>query len=472
MISRRAFLRSSAGLGLGLAGSSRMRGASAQAADQTGSTGTGTPQPNTPIEHFVVLMQENHSFDNYFGTYPGADGIPPDVCMPVDPTDPSNTACVKPFRLGGRALDDPDHSNRTHERQYRGGRMDGFIWAHRVLGDETDLAMGYYDDRDMPFYWNVADQYVLFDRFFSSAKGGSVVNHMYWMTGVPGVVDLELDRIPDEGWGSIPTIFDRLEERGVSWKVYVQHYDPTITFRNRGRQGLSPQLVWVPLLSYPRFIDNPALFAKIAHIDSYFADLREGTLPQVAFVVPVGASEHPPGSIVNGARFVKRLINGLMRSNYWNRSAFMWSYDDWGGWYDHVPPPAVDDFGYGFRVPALLVSPYAKRGYIDHTTLDFTSFLKFIEENFDLEPLATRDAQANNFLDAFDFSQPPRPAEIISAARGDQGLIIPRRSAIYASYTAALALPGLVVGAALLNPNSMHRIRGALAGLRRGWAET
>ena len=152
-----------------------------------------------------------------------------------------------------------------------------------------------------------------------------------------------------------------------------------------------------------------------------------------------------------------------MRSEAWSSSAFMWTYDDWGGWYDHVPPPQVDAYGYGFRAPALLVSAYARRGYVDSTELDFTSFLKFIEENWDLEPLAERDARANNFLTAFDFSQPPRQPFLIPFARqAAQQLAEPRRVVIYAAYGGALVFAGLVLalarfGVGRLGRRSAHR---------------
>ncbi|MEA2512805.1 MAG: hypothetical protein QOJ59_2292 [Thermomicrobiales bacterium] len=408
------------------------------------------PKPSTPIEHFVVLMQENHSFDNYFGTYPRADGVSLDVCMPVDPTDPDNNECVRPFHIGGHETADLSHIHRTQQRQYRNGAMDGFVWAHRVLGENGDLAMGYYDDRDLSFYWNVADEYVLFDRFFSSAKGGSVANHMFWMTGQAGVESIDEDSIPPEGWGNIRTIFDLLEENGVSWKVYVQNYKPEVNFRTRGERGLKPQLIRLPLLSIPRFVDDPELSTKIVDVEQYYEDLRNDALPAVSFIVPVGASEQPPGSISAGQLFVKRLINALTLSSAWSTSAFMWTYDDWGGWYDHVPPPAVDQFGYGFRVPALLVSPYAKQGYVESTTLDFTSILKFIEENFHLQPLAERDAAATSIASAFDFTQPARPPSIVSSVRNETGLAIPWRAAIYGTYGMALLVPVLVIGAALL----------------------
>lgn len=408
------------------------------------------PQPKTPIKHFIVLMQENHTFDNYFGTYPGADGIPEGVCMPVDPSDAAGE-CIEPFHIGNRPIEDLDHSTATALNQYNGGKMDGFIWALRLRNQEGSLAMGYYDGRDLPYYWNLVDQYVLFDRFFSSAMGGSVWNHMYWVAAQPGS---EENRIPPEGYGDdVVTIFDRLEERGISWKFYIQNYDPTITFRTMGQGGQrAAQVVWCPLLNFPRFIDNPELFSHIVPLDEYFTDLQNGTLPSVAYIVPSGASEHPPGSIRAGQRFVKSLIQALMRSDAWYSSAFMVTYDDWGGWYDHVPPPQVDEYGYGFRVPAFLVSPYAKRGYIDHTELDFTSILKFIEENWGLEPLAERDARANSIINAFDFSQPPRPPVFIPEERvSDEQRSSPRRGVIYSAYGMGLVLAGSVIGWAALD---------------------
>ena len=125
-------------------------------------------KPNTPIEHFVVLMQENHTFDNYFGTYPGADGIPEGVCMPVDPTDPANTECVEPCHIGDRPSEDLDHSLPTFKLQYNEGKLDGFVYALYKRNQNGAMAMAYYDDRELPFYWNLADEYVLFDKFFTS----------------------------------------------------------------------------------------------------------------------------------------------------------------------------------------------------------------------------------------------------------------------------------------------------------------
>ena len=471
----------------------------------------------TPIKHFITLMQENHSFDNYFGTYPGANGIPKGLCMPVDPRaefqmggrkwhygdrakferfldtigrtygyedwasgnsddaarvfgdaryGEARGGCVEPFRIGNNPVQDLGHSQRVFTHQYARGRMDGFVYSiQRDIGRIDRNVMGYYDDRDIPYYWNLADEYVLFDRFFTSSSGGSVRNHMYWVSGAPG--NEESDTIPVGGFGDIPTIFDRLEEKGISWKFYVQNYDPGINFRTPGTGDRGSQLVWVPLLNYARFVDDPNLSRHIVDMDEYYRDLDNGTLPAVSYLVPSGSSEHPPGSIKAGERFVRTLHTALMRSSAWSSSAFSWTYDDWGGFYDHVRPPRVDRFGLGFRAPALLVSPYAKRGYVDSTTLDFTSYLKFIEENWGLEPLADRDRKASSIAGAFDFDQPPREPEIVPPVRHEPRPYEPRRWAIYLLYFLAVALTGTIIAlAAGLRVRLVRDQSARLAGLR------
>jgi phospholipase C len=409
------------------------------------------PETSTPIEHLVVLIQSNRTFDHYFGTYPGADGIPEDACMPFDPFDPRNPGCVEPFYTGDQSTQDLNHSPDTFRLQYNDGQMNGFIHALNLKGQDGTRSMGYYDARDLPYYWNLADEYVLFDRFFSSARGGSIWNRMFAIAGVPGN---SRNQIPAEGFGDIPTIFDRLHEKGISWKFYVQNYEPELTYRTRHeRPDDLEQVQWVPLLNFDRFLDDPELSSRIVDFEEYFVDLKNGTLPAVSYVVAMGATEHPPANPMVGQRFVKRAIQALMISDVWESSAFLATYDDWGGWYDHVPPPQVDDYGYGFRVPAMLISSYARRGYIDGTQLDFTSILKFIEENWGIEPLADRDARANSIAGAFDFSGPPRPPVYIQMERVDDQTANaePRRKVIYVVYGIGIAFGGFIIAMAWAN---------------------
>jgi phospholipase C len=433
---------------------------------------TAAPAPRTPIRHVVTVMQENHSFDNYFGTYPGADGVPDDACMPRDPA-ARKRGCVAPFHIGNRPVEDLSDTPQVAAAQLHGGAMDGFLSAiAQQRGREQPLVMGHYDQRELPFYWRLADEYVLFDRFFGSAAGGTLTNHMFWATGGPGDQTVR-ESVPVGGF-TTPTIFDRLEAKGVSWKFYVQDYDPAITFRSR-RGDRGSQVASVPLLNYARFVDDPELFSHIVPMDEFQQDLERGSLPAVSYVVPLGAREHPPGSLKLGQTTVGTMVNGLMRSRYWTSSAFLLTYDSSGGWYDHVRPPRIDRWGYGFRVPALLVSAYAKRGHVDHTTLDFTSILDFIERNWRLRPLAGRDRRAKSLMGAFAFDRGPRAAEILTGRRGARLPTDPATAPVYVSYGAAFAAAILIIGLAQLREAVVRRraprLRGASWRVRVGHRE-
>src|SRR5215213_2594559 len=161
-------------------------------------------QTTTPIEHVIYVMQQNHTFDNYFGTYPGVNGISSDVCMPVSLSDPENSECVAQFKVGDHPISDLSHSDSTFYFQYQNGKMNGFVDALKRVNQDGELSMGYFDGEDIPFYWNLADRFVLFDNYFSSAHTGSVMNRMFSISGQPGS---DKNRIPTNGFGDIPTIF-------------------------------------------------------------------------------------------------------------------------------------------------------------------------------------------------------------------------------------------------------------------------
>jgi phospholipase C len=426
------------------------------AAAPSAAAATGTA---TPIKHVVVLMQSGHSFDNYFGTYPGADGIPGGTCLPASTLKPKAHACLRPHHLEGAPTNDLDRGYGTWARQYDGGRMDGFVSAYRRLGLSGGTAMGYYDQRDIPFYWNVAGNYVLFDRFFSSAPVGVRLNRFWWVAG--RATPSGGEKIPAGGYGQIPTIFDRLTAAGVSWKMYVQNYDPHVTYRTTGSGNVSSQISRVPLVDFARFIDNPKLASHISDAGAYYTDLRRGTLPAVAFMTTSGASENPPGSPQAGQQFVHQTVSALEMSSSWSTSAFMWTYDNWGGWYDNVKPPK----GWGFRVPALLVSAYARHEYVDHTTMDYTAILKFIEGNWHLTALSSRDAQSPGLASAFDFSRPPRPAELLGYKLTATAPPNAKTGVVYSVYAGELLLVTAVIGWAAWRSRPRRTGRG-----RRGLA--
>jgi phospholipase C len=237
--------------------------------------------------------------------------------------------------------------------------------------------------------------------------------------------------------------------------VYIQNYKPADTFRVKGTEPA--QVIRAPILAFARFVDDPRLSAHIVPLDDYYSDLAKGTLPAVSYVVPSGPSEHPPGRVQSGEAFVGNVVTALKSSTSWPSSAFMWSYDDWGGWYDHVAPPKIDVFGPGFRVPALLVSPYAKRGVVDHTQLEHTSMLKFIETNWGLPALGTRDAGANDLRSAFDFGQPPRPPQLLSSEAPSPNVVSGKSAIIYPAYGGAVLVALAFLGVAAFRTRRRKR---------------
>lgn len=431
-------------------------GSNGTGSNGAGSNGTGPAKASrtaTPIKHFVYLMQGGRTFDNYFGTYRGADGLPAGTCQRLAATGP-NTACVKPFPLHGKAVPVLAAGRQLVAAQLDGGKMDAFVSAYEQQNRDGTSAVGYYDRADLPTSWAAADQYVLFDHFFSDAAFGSVSNRSYWISGAGAPTAGE--RIPAAGFGNQPTIFDRLQAAGVSWKFYVQDYNPAHTFRTILAGRTDDQATRVPVLDYARFVDDPALRGHIVDLSEYYRDLERGTLPSVAYVATSGADERSARSIPAAQRLLQTMINQLMVSRYWPSTAFFWSYEQSGGWYDHVAPPTTPTGTLGLRVPAVLVSAYAPVGRIDHTQLDPTSALRFIETNWHLQPLAVRDASAANLSAAFDFSAGPRKAVLLPGvlSPGDQAKPLaaqPKTGSARIAYLIAALLAALTLLAAAVS---------------------
>ena len=484
-----------------------------------------------PLDHFVYIIQENISFDHYFGTFPGADGIPFGAKFAFQPGQP---ATVSPFHLHATALPhDLNHSWQAAHVAANGGKMDGFLWAewpdalafywkgdlpqtdpedvismqegwmelaavhrraHRLVkrfdmngdkkldaaelsralpaspeafanaeklisqydrnGDhelsEQELesmvqsqeqsgeneaitagqlptehpaqppqgptpawvlnTLSYYDWHEIPNYWEYARRFVLCDRFFSSLAGPSEPNHLYTVAAKSGglVNNPTYNHRAVEGGDTgfvynFPTMAELLQNSHVTWKYYDEKSNP------------KQHSLWNPLPGFRQFQHSPDLMSHLVALDEFYKDAKSGTLPQVSWIVPNFAdSEHPPADSARGMWHVTDLVNAIMQSDVWKSTVIIVTWDDYGGFYDHVQPPAVDRFGYGPRVPALVISPYARAGLCCHTSFDFTSPLKLIEERFNLKPLASRDRDANDMLDCFNFEQQPLAPYIIT----------------------------------------------------------
>lgn len=418
--------------------------ASAPAAARAQVVPTKTPPAGiNKINHLIWIIQENRSFDNYFGTFPDADGIPPSTCLPVLP---GSKDCVKPFHMpDGLPICDLPHVWEVAHAAYDQGKMDGFVWA-----EGTSYTMGYYDDRDIPNYWNYARHFTLCDRYFSSFMGPSLQNHLFTvaaqdggLTHMPHTLKEVEDDLDDPDGFSFASMVKLFHTANLDWKYYNETKPlPPGVDRNAGINDQfypDPKRFWIwnPLPGFKAVRDNAADMARLVDLKEYFQDLQRGTLPQVAWIVPdTEDSEHPPEPIPQGMWYVTNVINALMQSRYWQDSVVVLTWDDYGGFYDHVPPPEVDAFGYGPRVPTIVISPYAKRGFVSHDPYDFTSVLKFIEERWGLSYLTARDHHALDLRDCFNFSQAPAPPLVIPPPAN-----IPHRNVWGCGYTPSVPLP-------------------------------
>ncbi|HEX4838627.1 MAG TPA: alkaline phosphatase family protein [Solirubrobacteraceae bacterium] len=373
------------------------------------------------IKHVIMIMQENRTFDQYFGTYPGANGIPPGVCVP----DPLKGDCVAPFHnsqdhnLGG------PHDTANALADIHEGKMDGFIGQAESgvhctgtnptcsACNETGLSgacvdvMGYHDAREIPNYWAYAENFVLQDNMFESNLSWSLPEHLFavsgWSAACPNgdtnpmdchnalePPNLVTNPNATYAWTDITYLFDHHTPSPVTWAYYVFkgtepdcETDGALLCKPRP-QGPTTPGIWNPL---PNFTDvrKDGQLAKIKSLSSYYSAVQESKcgLSNVSWIVPNdNVSEHPTSAVSAGQTYVTTLINAVMSSPCWKSTAIFLSWDDWGGFYDHVPPPAVDANGYGLRVPGLVISPYARAGYIDHQQLSHDAYLKFIEDDF------------------------------------------------------------------------------------------
>jgi phospholipase C len=423
------------------------------------------------IKHIVVIMQENRSFDTYFGAYPGADGIPmqngvPTVCV----NDPLTNQCVKPFHNPADLNHGGPHGQSNATNDINGGKMDGFIQQMR-RGRKTQCqgpfdpacsspnqrlpdVMGYHDAREIPNYWAYANHFVLQDHMFEPNASWSLPEHLFMVSewsakctqpGDPMSCQNALQnpdsikgrnkglpqKRPDYAWTDLTYL---MHKANVSWGYYVADGtqpdcvdDSAMICTPRPQHAGTPQ-IWNPL-PYFDTVKQDGQLGNIQQLTNFYTAAKNGTLPAVSWVIPNGkVSEHPPALVSAGQSYVTLLVNTIMQGPDWNSTAIFLGWDDWGGFYDHVVPPVVDQNGYGLRVPGLVISPYARQGYIDHQTLSFDAYVKFIEDDFlggqrldpktdgrpDPRPTVRENVtQLGNLINDFDFTQSPRPPMLL-----------------------------------------------------------
>jgi phospholipase C len=432
---------------------------------------------NIPIKHVIIIFQENRSFDSYFGTYPGADGIPMrNGVATVCNLDPKTGKCVKPYLDHNDVNCGGPHASEQSLADVANGKMNGFIaevqvqrnfglypldWAlnyckRPASPKESDPVMGYHNGGDIPNYWAYARTFVLQDHMFEALHSWSFPSHLYLVSAwsancgqsenprscVSALMpkDRTLKDPTPFAWTDITYL---LHKYHVSWTYYLDHGalpPPSGVVETAGRfQMPSPKsraknadsgvpIIWNVLPGFTDVHQDDQL-TNIEDLSQFFVEAKAGKLPSVSWISPNGQdSEHPPAKVSIGQSYVTKIVNAAMQSPDWKSTAIFITWDDWGGFYDHAVPPRVDSLGYGIRVPALVVSPYARQGYIDHQTLSPDAYLKFIEDVFlhgqrldprtDGRPDSRSDVRENspilgNLMQDFDFSQSPRPPLVL-----------------------------------------------------------
>ena len=389
---------------------------------------TGT---QIPIDHIVMIMQENRSFDHYFSglSHDGVDVASPTATNPGPDGTPVPRYHAQEYCISS----DVNHEWAGAVIQYNGGKMDGFAKTNVTDKDPNGhRALGYMDETDLPFYYDLARTFSISDRHFCSAPGNTAPNREYFAAASSrGAVDESNISLPQEdaAGNHLQNIYSLIDGAGISWKFYAPEFTPqTGSF------------------AATNFDFATSVFDKGAFptIDDFYADAAAGTLPSISFIDEATSdkksclsNEHPTKSPQLGQKFIANVVNAVMHSPNWKTTALFVTWDEHGGFYDHVyPPPACppDDYPpaafadgklvpqpgafdrYGVRVPLLVVSPYVKRGHVSHRVTDHTSLLRFIEARFNLPALTRRDANAEPPFDMFDFAHPDFSVPTLKAA--------------------------------------------------------
>ncbi|GAC1390274.1 MAG: alkaline phosphatase family protein [Vulcanimicrobiaceae bacterium] len=420
-------LPSSAGSAGAQAGSvSPTPGATATPPQQPGPTPSASPAPggaatSSKIKHVIVLIQENRTFDNLFNGFPGADTV-----------QSGKTHLGVTVPLAPQTLEDafdPDHEHQAWISDYDGGKMDGFDIPQSTPAGSPTHSYAYVPQAETVPYWTLAKNFTLADRNFAAETGPSYPGHQYLIAGQSAYA-IGNPNDPFLRWscdaaagtttpvlnadgsvnpnGPFPcfnyqTIGDLLDQRGISWRYYTELYEKL--------QGAGVQ----PYGAINRIRFGPDWANIVAPQTTLFSDIAQGKLAQVTYMnPPIVASDHAQIGTALGPDWIGNIVNAVAASKYWNDTAILVVWDDWGGWYDHVAPQQLDRMGLSFRVPLMVISPWARHGYVSHVQHEPGSILKFIETTYGLGSLGTTDIRADDLSDSFDFTQTPPPYTSVS----------------------------------------------------------
>lgn len=422
------------------------------------STSPGVPT-DAPIDHVVFVVKENRTFNNFFATYPGAEGSTEGGTLTCTEHGCKDGPVVQLQKAADVQEHDLTHCFRCGLTAINGGKMNGFNAMNGPIPTDSTKAplyghdmtgYTYFDRSGLPNYWAYADRFVLADHFFTSMFGPTLPEHLYTVAAQSHTIVDNKSTTDHEGnycddptesatrfdphlsageqraimgleeaitvnhdntyaianyWGSqrlcfdIPVLPDQLEKAGISWKYYA-YGDPQ---------------PWMNVLEMIRHVRYGPMWEKVVPPDQFVTDVKHGNMPQVSWVIPPESYNDHPGngkSVCAGENWTVNLVNSIMKSEYWSSTAIVVVWDDFGGFYDPVAPPHPDIMGLGPRTPALIISPYTRSGdnpsggTIDHTTYEFSSVLAFIEQLFGLDAMTERDANASPLAGAFDFDHP------------------------------------------------------------------
>jgi phospholipase C len=387
------------------------------------------------IDHVVIIMMENHAYDNYFNSYclqaspicnGTGDGVAPGTCVAqLNVTG----GCVTPYNFTAMNFTTPDmpHEYDSTIHALDGGKENGYYSAEKA-GLEP---FGHYNGSTLPVYWDLAQEFAIGDNFFSSALSYSLPNHWYLLAGEapPSIVHTGTASWPTplahtylNQSNSTKTVEDLLNASHVGWKYYdwplVSYQDaiqlpPSGHDVNNAGNG-SAYAFWNPLAAKAESYDT-YLESHFVMRTQFFTDVQRGKLPSVSYVIPQGSfSDHPPANVTLGESFIANVVDTIEFSKYWNNTAIFLTWDEYGGWYDNVAPPSLDPLGLSSRVPFLVISPYTPEGLVVHSLGYFESTLAFLEDRWNMPCLTSRDCNAPSLSPYFDFSMQPRAPVFIN----------------------------------------------------------